>query len=71
MHVLLHTVAGKDANAERDRFAMLFFHRLEDIREAALSTFCRRRHWISDDRPPVASILNEYPKFQSNPQLVT
>ena len=68
--VSLYCCLGKDPDGEKDRFKLLSFQRLEDVKEAALSTFCTRRRWINADMPLLADILREYPKFQSNPQLV-
>jgi hypothetical protein len=61
---------GKDADAERERLRLLSFNRFEDVKAAALSTFCARRKWIMDEKPLIDDILQQYPKFQSCAQLV-
>jgi len=63
-------VAGRDLDAERDRFKLLSLQRFDDIKSAALATFCMRRRWIDVDKPLVVDVLRDYPKFQSNAQLV-
>jgi hypothetical protein len=49
---------------------LLSFSRFEDIKAAVSSTFCSRRQWITDDKPLLVDILQQYPKFQSCAQLV-
>lgn len=64
-------MTGKDVDAERDRMRLMSHQRIDEIKSAALATFCHRRRWIATDKPLLADVLREYPKFQSDPLLVT
>jgi len=59
-------VAGRDLDGERD----LSLQRFENVKSVTLATFCIRCWWIDVDKPLAVDVLHDYPKFQSNAQLV-